>query len=201
MRDDKSLKQTNGMTAFSPAGKGCFMNEPVKYSKPKTLVIGLFIFVFYVIAAKLGLELAFVNASATAVWAPTGIALASFLIFGKQFWPSIFAGAFLVNLLTAGSFTTSLVIAGGNTLEGLLGALLVHQFANGRKVFERASDILKFIVAVELISTAVSPTVGVTILCLEHYASWNAYRRRLDYLVAGRLDRRASRYAFFDSMV
>ncbi|GEM_PF-2608036 len=150
------------------------MNDSVKRAKLKNLITGFFIFVFYVVAAKLGLKLAFVNASATAVWAPTGIAFASFLIFGKQFWPSIFAGAFLVNFLTAGSLTTSLVIAGGNTLEGLLGALLVHRFANGLNVFERASDILKFIM-VGAISTTVSSTVGVTILCLESYASWGAY--------------------------
>jgi PAS domain S-box-containing protein len=150
------------------------MNDSVKRVKIKALLTGFFIFAFYVIAAKLGLKLASVNASATAVWAPTGIALASFLLFGKQFWPSIFVGAFLVNFFTAGSLTTSLVIAGGNTLEGLLGALLVQQFANGRNVFERASDIFKFSV-VGAVSATVSSTVGVTVLCLEGYASWDTY--------------------------
>ena len=36
----------------------------------------------YSIAAKLGLRLAFVHASATAVWPPTGIALAAVLVRG-----------------------------------------------------------------------------------------------------------------------
>jgi PAS domain S-box-containing protein len=151
------------------------MDHSAKHSKLKTLIIGLLIFAFYAIAAKLGLKLAFVNASATAVWAPTGIALAAFLIFGEKFWPGVFAGAFLVNLFTAGSLATSMVIAGGNTLEGLLGSLLVREFANGKKVFERASDILKFILVAELFSTAVSPSVGVTILCLANYAPWGSY--------------------------
>ena len=38
--------------------------------------------VVYVVAGKLGLRLAFVHASATAVWAPTGIALAALVLRG-----------------------------------------------------------------------------------------------------------------------
>jgi hypothetical protein len=38
----------------------------------------------YTLAGKLGLALAFVNASATAVWPPTGIALAAVLVFGPR---------------------------------------------------------------------------------------------------------------------
>src|SRR5256712_7477874 len=85
----------------------------------------------YLIAAKLGLKLAFVHASATAVWPPTGIALAAFLVRGYNVWPSILLGAFLVNVTTAGSVATSMGIAAGNTLEGVVGAYLVNRFANG----------------------------------------------------------------------
>jgi integral membrane sensor domain MASE1 len=75
----------------------------------------------YTLAGKLGLALAFVNPSATAVWPPTGIALAAVLIFGPRVWPGIFLGAFLTNETTAGSAVTSLLIASGNTLEALVG--------------------------------------------------------------------------------
>ena len=79
----------------------------------------------YFAAAKLGLMLAFVHASATAVWPPTGIALASMLLLGPRVWPAILLGAFLANVTTAGNLWTSLGIATGNTLEGVLGAWLV----------------------------------------------------------------------------
>src|SRR5205809_141804 len=92
----------------------------------------------YVLAGKFGLSLAFVHASASAVWPPTGIALAATLLLGYRVWPALLLGAFLVNVTTAGSVWTSLGIAGGNTLEGLLGAFLVRRFANGLKVFDRA---------------------------------------------------------------
>ncbi|HEX4574724.1 MAG TPA: MASE1 domain-containing protein, partial [Gemmatimonadales bacterium] len=74
----------------------------------------------YIIAGKLGLTLGFVHPSATAVWPPTGITLAAFLILGYDVWPVILVSAFIVNLTTAGSLATSIGIGAGNTLEGLM---------------------------------------------------------------------------------
>src|SRR3989454_10487558 len=124
------------------------------------------------LAGTFGLSLAFVHASGSAVWPPRGIALAATLLLGYRVWPALFLGAFLVNVTTAGSVWTSLGIAGGNTLEGLLGAFLVRRFANGLKVFDRARDIFTFGVLAGLGATAVSATVGVTTLSLGGYASW-----------------------------
>jgi integral membrane sensor domain MASE1 len=89
----------------------------------------------YLAAGKLGLMLASVHPSATAVWAPTGIALAAFLRLGPGVWPAIFCAAFLVNVTTAGSIATSLGIAAGNTLEAAVGAWLVMRFAPASPAF------------------------------------------------------------------
>src|SRR5881628_2601192 len=129
----------------------------------------------YVLAGKFGLALAFVHASASPVWPPTGIALAAALLLGYRVWPALFLGAFLVNVTTAGSVWTSLGIAGGNTLEGLLGAFLVKRFANGRRVFDRERDILTFTALAGLGSTAVSATIGVTSLSLGGDANWERF--------------------------
>ena len=129
----------------------------------------------YFIAGKLGLKLAVVNASATAVWPPTGIALAALLVFGYRVWPGIFLGAFLVNITTVGSLATTLGIATGNTLEGLAGAYLINRFANGRRALERSQDVFKFATLAALLSTTVSATFGVTSLCLGGYARWADY--------------------------
>src|SRR6266851_8292069 len=98
----------------------------------------------YFATAKVGLMLAFVHANATAVWPPTGIALAAMLLLGYRVWPGIFAGAFLVNITTAGSVVTSLGIATGNTLEAMVGAYLVNRFAGGSQAFARPIDVFKF---------------------------------------------------------
>src|SRR5881409_278192 len=129
----------------------------------------------YVIAGKLGLKLAFENASATPVWPCTGIALAAFVLLGYDVWPAVLAGSFLVNITTAGSVATALGIAAGNTLEGVVGAYLVNRFARGRRAFDRPQDVFVFTALAAIVSTSVSATVGVTTISLAGYARWAEY--------------------------
>jgi diguanylate cyclase (GGDEF)-like protein/PAS domain S-box-containing protein len=129
----------------------------------------------YFAAGKLGLKLAFVHASASAVWPPTGIAIAAFLVLGPRVWPAILAGAFLVNVTTAGSVLTSLGIAVGNTLEGLVGSWLVGRYAAGTHAFERPADVFRFALLAGLVGAAVSATCGVTSLRLGGYAGPSDY--------------------------
>jgi signal transduction histidine kinase len=135
--------------------------------------IGILTLVYF-IAGKLGLKLAFLNDSASAVWPPSGIALAGLLLLGYRAWPAIFIGAFLVNFTTAGNVPTSLGIAAGNTLEALGGAWMICRFAAGVRVFDRAQGVFKFVLAA-LLSTLISPTVGLTSLAIGGYADWNNY--------------------------
>ncbi len=128
--------------------------------------------VVYFTAAKFGLAFAFVNASATAIWPPTGIALAAFLVLGYDVWPAILVGAFLANLTTQGSAAVSIAIGLGNTLEGLVGAYLINRFANGRQFVARPQDIFLFAGLGAIVSTTVSASVGVTSLALAGLASY-----------------------------
>lgn len=120
----------------------------------------------YYVVGRLGLHLAFGNASATPVWPATGLALAATLVFGYRMVPAVFCGAFLVNLATAGSITTSLGIASGNALECLLGAWLVNRFAGGRDCFNSVERIFKFTLLAALGSTVVSASCGVASLAV-----------------------------------
>jgi signal transduction histidine kinase len=147
----------------------------VKDRAPAEIAIVLGLAAIYFAAGKLGLSLAFVHANATAVWPPTGIALAAFLFLGPRVWPGVLIGAFLVNATTAGSVLSSAGIAVGNTLEGLVAAFLVERYANGRRAFERLQDVFAFAVLAALISPLVSATIGVTTLCATGYAAWTDF--------------------------
>ena len=151
---------------------------------PPLPVIGIVTGIYF-IAGKLGLSLAFLNASASPVWPPAGIALAVLLLFGYRIWPAIFVGAFLVNATTAGNVATSLVIATGNTLEAVSGAWLVNRFADGTSIFDRPQGVFKFALAA-VVSTIVSPIFGVTSLALGGFANW------ANYVVAGGCNGRSS---------
>ncbi len=128
----------------------------------------------YFVAGYFFLQLASINPSASPVWPPAGIALAALLLLGYRVWPAIFVGAFLVNFTTAGTIATSLGIATGNTLEAICGAWLVNRFAGGTRVFDRPQDVFKFALAA-VVSTAVSPSFGVTSLALAGFAQWANY--------------------------
>jgi len=51
----------------------------------------------YFVTGKLGTFLAIPPGYATAIWPPSGIALAGILIYGYRAWPGILLGSFLVN--------------------------------------------------------------------------------------------------------
>lgn len=125
----------------------------------------------YALAGKLGLRLGIVHPSATAVWAPTGLSLAAVLLLGPWIWPALFAGAFIVNLTTAGSVLTALGIATGNTLEALAGAAFATAWAGGTQAFARGQTVVRFAFCA-LAACTLSATIGVTSLALTGYAHW-----------------------------
>jgi signal transduction histidine kinase/CheY-like chemotaxis protein len=128
-------------------------------------VLGSAAFVaLYFVAGKVGLSLAFVNASATAVWPPTGLAIAALILFGTQLGPAIFVGALAVNFTTSGDLPSSVGIALGNTLEALLATYLVRHWARGRNAFERPQDVLRFALFAAMVAPLVSATIGVASL-------------------------------------
>jgi PAS domain S-box-containing protein len=118
----------------------------------------------YFAAGRFGLSLAYVHDSASAVWAPTGVALAAVVVFGLRVWPAVFAGAFLVNILTSSSVLAAAGIATGNTLEAVVGGALVLRCAKGRRAFERAADAFKFAALGGIAPALIAATVGVATL-------------------------------------
>src|SRR5262249_6798952 len=123
----------------------------------------------YFTLASFGLQLASINPSVTPIWPPTGLAIAAILLWGHRIAPAIFVGAFLVNQLAAGSMSTSLAIALGNTLEAVIAGRLVRYWADGKQVFDTPIGIVKFAL-VSLPATLVSATIGVSSLTLAGYA-------------------------------
>jgi signal transduction histidine kinase len=119
----------------------------------------------YIATGLLGLSLAVINASATPVWMPTGVALAGMLVLGVRSWPMILASAFVVNLITSGNAFTSLGIAVGNTAEAVAACWLLTRFAAGRRAFDRPATVFRMVPLV-LAACAVSASVGVAALVL-----------------------------------
>jgi len=114
------------------------------------------------------------NASSSPVWPPTGLAIAVLLLWGPRLWPGIFLGAFAANSLNAGTPATSAAIAAGNTLEAIVGLLLIRRFARGVEVFDTVRTVGIFAIA-GLVAPLVSATIGVTSLGGAGFVPWNLY--------------------------
>jgi integral membrane sensor domain MASE1 len=121
--------------------------------------------IVYFASAKLGLTLAFSNVSVTAIWPPTGIALAALVLWGRGLWPGVLLGAFLANVTTDVPIYTAAGIAVGNTLEAVVGAWLLER-VGFRPTLQRLRDIFALVVLAAVVSTAVSATIGVASLSL-----------------------------------
>jgi len=124
----------------------------------------------YFAAGRFGLSLAFINESASAVWPPTGIAVAALLLIGTHTWPAIAVGSFLVNLTTSGVVMSSVAIAAGNTAEGLTAAWLARRFARGRAAFDRPADIVRFALLAAIGATTIAASVGTAALVASRLA-------------------------------
>jgi integral membrane sensor domain MASE1 len=132
---------------------------------PVVVGIGLLAAAYYG-AAKLGLSFAFETPSVTAIWPPTGLALAALVLVGYRLWPGVAIGAFLANSWTGIPLAATIGITCGNTLEALVGAYLLHRVANFRPTLGRVRDVLALVVLAGAVSTAVAATIGVASLLM-----------------------------------
>jgi signal transduction histidine kinase/integral membrane sensor domain MASE1 len=117
----------------------------------------------YFVLAKIGLTLASINSSTSAIWPATGFALASVLVWGYRVAPAVLVAAFAANVTNDGSIYAATGIALGNTLEALVAAWLINVWCDGRETFATTTGVAKFAL-VCVSSTMISATVGIASL-------------------------------------
>ena len=123
------------------------------------LVAGL-----YYAAAKIGLRLAYLHGTVTALWPPVGVGIAVLVLYGPRLWPGIVIGDLLV-----GDFSTPLgTVFGqtvGNTLEVVVAAVLLRRLIGSRTGLERVGDVFA-LVAAAAVGTLISASFGAASLRL-----------------------------------
>lgn len=126
----------------------------------------------YFALARASLYFASLNASATPIWPPTGLAIALLLLRGNMLLPAIAAGAFAANYIVTPQIATAAIIAVGNSLEALLATFLIQRWAKGEHVFQSPIGVGKFAVIVTAATAPVSATIGVVALVAAGHATW-----------------------------
>src|ERR1051325_6552288 len=118
------------------------------------------VFVAYVATARFGLSFDALAGIATAVWPPTGIALAALVLRGTHLWPAIAPRAFALTVTPGIPIWGAAIIAAGNTLEAVVGAALLRRFSFDARL-ARLRDVLLLVFFAALVSTLLSATFGV----------------------------------------
>jgi PAS domain S-box-containing protein len=169
------------MRIFSSPESKVVQGPPTVSISAGDLGIFLLVFVAFVSLARFELLLIHSQTSMGVIWLPAGIGLAAVLLRGRRVLPAIFLASVCAELLSSVPLLGALTIAGGNTLEALLGGLLVQRFAGGVNAFSRPAYVLRFSVLAGAIATFVSAAVGTMVLSpvrLDHpetliiFAAW-----------------------------
>jgi signal transduction histidine kinase len=126
-------------------------------------IVGLAI--IYHLAARLGLQMAYVQQNTSPVWPPSGIALAALLLAGIGYWPGITLGVVAGSLLTGAPLGMALGFGAANTLEAVIAAVLLKKWIRFDPGINRIRDVTG-LVAASACGTAVSAVIGVTTLIL-----------------------------------
>jgi PAS domain S-box-containing protein len=140
-----------------------------------SVVLSLIVAIVYFAGAELGLSLASLHSNVTPVWPPTGIAIASLLIFGRRVWPGIFVGALAANLPTHIPVLSTVGIATGNTLEALVAYWLLLKSRRWKGSFESVSSVMTFVVYAMVLAPLVSATIGSLSLCFGDPRQWQNF--------------------------
>ncbi len=125
----------------------------------------------YIATAKLGFLLAIHPGNVTAVWPPSGIALAALLIGGNRLWPGIWLGSFVANTwvfkgMAAGGvdFAVGTSIGVGSVLQAAAGASALRVWIGGNDPLGRTVHVFRFLL-VAMAMCVISSTFGVASLC------------------------------------
>jgi diguanylate cyclase (GGDEF)-like protein len=135
-----------------------------RLGRDQTILVALVI--AYLISGILGLKLAHTNPAASLIWPPSGIALGAYLVLGYKIWPAILLAAGLLYAAVLGPDPAVLLMAAGNTGEGLLAAYLINRYAEGRHALQNPRNTARFAGVTLVTSATVGATVGTLSLVL-----------------------------------
>ena len=144
------------------AGWHIFPITRVGEMKISQLIKIVFIVGLYTLTARFGLKLDAVSGFATLIWAPAGIALAALVLFGINFWPAVFVGAFLANYFNDASILLAFIIGIGNTGGAVVAAYMLKDIFGFERSLTRLKDVVWFGLAGIGIGPAVSASIGTT---------------------------------------
>jgi signal transduction histidine kinase len=129
-------------------------------------------------AVGLGRRLAFQPEHISAVWPPSGVLLAGLLLSRRRQWPVLLLTAFLIEVLTSlGPLPDlpNLLVACGNVLESVIGAVLIRTLVGARLDLRRVRDVLGLLILPAVIAASLTATFSVNVIIFSGLSTWEKY--------------------------
>ena len=127
------------------------------------LGIGFAILITYSIIAIFTLKFLTANGVISVIWLPSGVAFACLLLWGRKYWPFVFAAAFIANYYISSHLLISALIAVGNTLEAIIGLSLLT-YIDAHKALHYQLKVLLMLCLILSISAMISALNGCLVL-------------------------------------
>ncbi len=125
--------------------------------------------VLYGIAAWFGYYFSGSQRQLVIAWPPSGVAIASMVIFGPRIWPAITLASLAANTVIGVPPTVALLATIGNTLAPLVGWYLLNRVGFVRSL-ERVRDVVTLIVLGAFFGTILNASFGTFGLWLANYS-------------------------------
>ena len=139
----------------------------MRLHSPSTLVAVLLLAAAYSVSAGLGLMVAATPGNVTALWPPSGLALALVLLWGRRCVIGVFLGSFATNLLffpnverwSVADIVGAALIAAGSTAEIALASWALDRFVGGRHAIATRARVAMFC-GVAFASATIAASLG-----------------------------------------
>jgi signal transduction histidine kinase len=118
---------------------------------------------------------------ATALWPPSGIAVAALLLGGSRLWPAVWVGSFAANITVEAAWLAPTVIATGSSIQSVAIAALLRRHVGVPRRFQSVRQVATFVLIAAL-GAAIAPTFALVPLALnprlppgELLANWSTW--------------------------
>ena len=136
----------------------------IEYSNTILLIIAVAI--AYFLFGLLGLQISIPPSQASAIWPPSGLALAAMLRYGTRIWPGIFIGNFLVTSWAFGFSPQSIQIyfatGMGATFFTFTGSYLINKYSSSTIELINDKEIILFVLLGGPVSCLIPATIGIS---------------------------------------
>lgn len=129
----------------------------------------------YFLTARAGLDLSLTGYSLELFRPASGLALAALLVFGRQLWPGVLAGALMANMITPLPLGAVAGISLGAAGQAWLGAYLLQRHTSFNVYLHNVADIFRMVLWGAGVSAFIGAANGTLWLAMLSVISWQQY--------------------------